>query len=279
VEKPVTATLQEADELAGMLDEYKGLAQVTFQYRFFPATMKARQLIEEGFLGPVTHFRASYLHSGSVDPQKAVNWKSTAAAGGGVIRDLGSHALDLLWWLIGPFGSAHCVSRIWAKQRPSLDSPGTMMKVDAEEAACILLRSDDEAFGCVDVSKIATGTEDELRFEIHGRWGAMRFNLMQPNCLEVYDGRLPDGELGGRRGWQRIDTVQKYPAPGGAFPSPKNTLGWIRGHVHALYSFLRCIAEGRPPHPSLREGLHIQRVLEAVLDSARCGRWMNLPRD
>jgi predicted dehydrogenase len=279
VEKPVTASLPEADELAGMLDGYKALAQVTFQYRFFPATLKARQLIEEGFLGEVTHFRASYLHSGSVDPRRAVNWKSTAGAGGGVVRDLGSHVLDLLWWLIGPFSGANCVSRIWAKQRPSQDVPGTMVEVDAEEAACVLLRSDDGAFGCVDVSKIATGTEDELRFEIHGRWGAMRFNLMDPNCLEVYDGRLPDGELGGRRGWQRIDTVQKYPAPGGAFPSPKNTLGWIRGHVHALYSFLRCIAEGRPPHPSLREGLHIQRVLEAVLESARCGRWVDLPRD
>ena len=278
VDKPVTASLQEADDLAKLLADYRATAQVALQYRFYPATLKARKLIDEGFLGAVTHFRAAYLHAGSVDPGKAVNWKSTAAAGGGVIRDLGSHILDLLGWLIGPFSRAFCVSRIWAPQRPSLDKPGTMMTVDVEDAACILLKSPDGTFGSVDVSKIATGAEDELRFEIHGRHGAMRFNLMQPNYLEVYDGRLADGDLGGQRGWQKIATVQRYAAPGGKFPGPKFSLGWIRGHVHSLYSFLAAAAESRPAHPSLAEGLHIQRVLEAVRDSADSQQWVALPQ-
>jgi len=278
VDKPVTADLDEADRLERLLGDYAGTAQVALQYRFFPATMRAKQLLEEGFLGPITHFRASYLHSGSVDPGKAVNWKSTAAAGGGVIRDLGPHILDLLWWLIGPFESVHCTSRIWAPERPSLDRPGETMKVDVEEAAAMLLRKSDGAFGTVDVSKIATGTEDELRFEIHGRHGAMRFNLMAPNYLEVYDGRLPDGDCGGRRGWQRIDCVQKYPAPGGKFPGTKLSLGWIRSHVHCLYSFLRSIADGSEASPSLADGLHLQRVLEAVRASAESGDWVALPQ-
>lgn len=277
VDKPVTASLKEADDLSALLAGYGATAQVALQYRFYPATLKARKLIEDGFLGPVTHFRAAYLHAGSVDPTKAVNWKSTAAAGGGVIRDLGSHILDLLWWLIGPFDRAFCVSRIWAAQRPSLDKPGTMMTVDVEDAACIVLQSADGAFGSVEASKIATGAEDELRFEIHGRHGAMRFNLMQPNYLEVYDARLADGDLGGQRGWQKIAAVQRYPAPGGKFPGPKFSLGWIRGHVHSLYSFLASIAEGKPAHPSLAEGLHIQRVLEAVRDSAARQEWVSLP--
>ena len=278
VDKPVTANLDEADRLEAMLAGYGGTAQVALQYRFFPATLRAHQLAVEGFLGPVTHFRASYLHSGSVDPGRAVNWKSTAAAGGGVIRDLGPHILDLLNWLIGPFESVQCTGRIWAPQRPSLDRPGEMMDVDVEEAAAMLLRKADGAFGMVDVSKIATGTEDELRFEIHGRHGAMRFNLMQPNVLEVYDGRLPDGEYGGRRGWQRIDCVQKYPAPGGKFPGTKLSIGWVRSHVHCLYSFLKSVADGTPARPSLADGLHLQRVLEAVRASAESRQWVELPQ-
>jgi len=277
VDKPVTASLPEADELEELLGGYRGKAQVALQCRFFPATMKARQLVEEGFLGPVTHFRAVYLHSGSVDPNTAVNWKSTAAAGGGAIRDLGVHILDLLWWLIGPFQSAHCVSRIWARQRPNLDKPGSMMSIDAEEAAVILLRAADGAFGSVDVSKLATGTEDELRFEIHARHGAMRFNVMQPNYLEVYDARPPDGDLGGR-GWQSIASVHRYPAPGGKFPGPKFTLDWFRSHVHSLYSLLKAIAADAAPSPSLAEGIHIQRVLEAVRESAAGQAWVELPQ-
>jgi len=278
VDKPVTASLEEADELDGLLAGYKGTAQVALQYRFFPATLRAKQLIDEGFLGPVTHFRGAYLHAGSVDPDKAVNWKSTAAAGGGVIRDLGSHILDLLGWLIGPFAAVHCVSRIWAAQRPSLDEPGKRMTIDVEDAAVMLLRSADGAIGSVEASKIATGTEDELRFEIHGRHGAMRFNLMQPNYLEVYDLRRADGDYGGDRGWQRIASVQRYPAPGGKFPGPKFSLGWIRSHVHSLYSFLAAIAEGTEARPSLKEGTHLQRVLEAVRDSADRRAWVDLPQ-
>ena len=278
VDKPVTASGAEADELEGLLPGYRGKAQVALQYRFFPATIRAKQLVAEGFLGPVTHFRAAYLHSGSVDPAKAVNWKSTAAAGGGVIRDLGSHVLDLLWWLIGPFRRVHCTGRIWAPRRPSADEPGTEIAIDAEEAAVMVLQADDGAFGTVDVSKIATGAEDELRFEIHGRFGAMRFNLMQPNYLEVYDARAADGDFGGQRGWQRLACVQKYPAPGGTFPNPKFALGWIRSHVHSLYALLRAIADDADPSPSLSEGVHGQRVCEAVRDAAEKQTWVDLPQ-
>jgi predicted dehydrogenase len=195
-----------------------------------------------------------------------------------VIRDLGSHLLDLLGWLIGPFSAASCTSRIWATQRPNKDRPGEMMTIDVEDVAAMLLRCPDGALGAVDVSKIATGTEDELRFEIHGRHAAMRFNLMQPNYLEVYDGRRPDGALGGEAGWQRIATVHKYAAPGGRFPGPKFALGWIRSHVHCLFAFLQSIAEGTEPHPSLAEGLHLQRVLEAVRESAESQTWVDLPQ-
>jgi len=278
VDKPVTGSLAEADRLEPLLKDYKGYAQVALQYRFFPATLKAKQLVDEGFCGPITHFRAAYLHSGSVDPHKPVNWKSTAAAGGGVIRDLGSHVLDLLNHLIGPFTSVNCVSRIWSAERPSLDEPGTMMKIDVEDAAVMLIRSADGAIGSVEVSKIATGTEDELRFEIHGRYGALRFNLMRPNYLEVYDARLPEDHLGGQRGWQRLDTVHRYPAPGGKFPGPKFSVGWLRGHVHSLYNLLDCIDKQTQPHPSLAEGLHLQRILEAVRLSAEKLTWVDLPQ-
>jgi predicted dehydrogenase len=213
-----------------------------------------------------------------VDPQRAVNWKSTGAAGGGVIRDLGSHVIDLLWWLIGPFESVSCTSRIWAPRRPSLDEPGKMMTVDVEEAAVLVLRAADGAFGAVDVSKIATGSEDELRFEIHGMHGAIRFNLTQPNCLEVYDGRVSEGDYGGRRGWQSIASVQKYAGAGGKFPGPRFAIGWLRGHVHCLYSFLQAVAGGAEAHPSLAEGLRLQRVLEAARAAAESGEWLDLPQ-
>jgi predicted dehydrogenase len=153
-----------------------------------------------------------------------------------------------------------------------------MIAIDVEDAAVMLLRREDGAIGAVEASKIATGAEDELRFEIHGRDGAIRFNLMQPNFLEIYDCRAKDGDLGGRRGWQQLACVNKYPPPGGKFPNPRFSIGWIRSHVHSLYAFLAAVAEGRAASPSLAEGICLQRVLEAVRQSAQTGRWIELPR-
>lgn len=151
-----------------------------------------------------------------------------------------------------------------------------MIDIDVEDAAAVLLRSADGAFGVIEASKIATGAEDELSFEIHGRYGALRFQLMQPNYLEYYDARLSDGEFGGQRGWQRLATVQRYPKPGGSFPGPKFALGWMRSHVHSLYCFLDAVANHQPASPCLAEGLHLQEMLEAIRDSARTGRWVKL---
>lgn len=275
-EKPLTGSLADAEAIAELLSSYTAKGQMVHQNRFFPATLKARELAEQGFLGPITHFRGAYLHGGSVDPDKAVNWKSTSAAGGGVIRDLGPHILDLLELLAGPIASVCATSRIWSPERPDPNEPGRKITIDVEDAAALLVRTADGAFGTVDVSKIATGTDDELRFEVHGRHGAMRFDLMQPNYLEVYDTRAADGELGGQAGWQRIASVHKYPAPGGRFPSPKASVGWLRSHVHCLYGFLRSIVDDTDPSPSLADGVRMQRVLEAAITSAKRNAWVDV---
>jgi hypothetical protein len=73
--------------------------------------------------------------------------------------------------------------------------------------------------------------------------------------------------------------MQKYLPPGGAFPGPKFTLGWIRGHIHCLYSFLQAVAAGKEAHPSLAEGIRIQRVLEMIRDAAERQAWVDLPQD
>jgi predicted dehydrogenase len=102
-DKPLVATAEEADDIEAALADYRGTAQMTFQYRFYAAAMRAKQLVASGALGRVLGFRAAYLHGGSSQPDAPLRWKLTAAAGGGVIADIGSHVLDLTDWLVGPF--------------------------------------------------------------------------------------------------------------------------------------------------------------------------------
>lgn len=275
-DKPLVATMDEARQVAAAMAGYRGIAQMTFQNRFFPATMRAKKLIDEGRLGEILQFRASYLHGGSADPQAPAKWRLTAAAGGGVIADLASHVLDLVDHLIGPLASVMADTHIAWPERPSPDNPSRQIPVDAEDCVMILARLRSGAPGTIEATKIASGMEDELRLEIHGTRGALRFNGMSPHYLEFHDASVSDRPLGGMRGWNRIAAGQRYPAPATGFPSVKSATGWLQSHVACLAHFLQAVAEGRPAVPGLEQGIRVQQMMEAVRSSAGQRRWVKI---
>ncbi len=275
-DKPLTATLEEAEDIRAALPHYRGTAQMTLQNRFFPATIRAKQLIEQGFLGDLLEFRACYLHSGSADPAAALKWKNTASAGGGVIADLASHVMDLIRHLLGDYDELLASTHIAYAERPDGIDPSRRVKVDAEDSVMLLVRMKQGGLGQIGATKIATGTEDELRFEIHGSKGALRFNGMDPHHLAIYDATVADKPHGGRRGWTVVDTGQRYAAPEGDFPGPKFAVGWMRAHAACLYNFLRAVAEGRHGDPGLDQGIIIQQLIEAARGSARTNAWVKV---
>jgi len=132
------------------------------------------------------------------------------------------------------------------------------------------------ALGAIEATKLATGSEDELRFEIHGANGALRFNGMDPHHLAAYDATAPDRPMGGRRGWTVIDCGQRFEEPASGFPGPKFAIGWIRGHLGCLAHFLQCVAEGKPGEPDLRQGIYVQRLMECCKQSARTSQWVQV---
>lgn len=272
-DKPLCLTAGEAYELAELAEKSGLTAQMAFQTRFLPAIIRARELIGEGAIGEVLCFRDEYMHSGSVDPDKTMGWKLTDE--GGVLRDLGSHAIDLMSWLVGPFDSVFAKSRVLYPERP--DKDGKMVPVTAEDHITMLMTLPNGATGVIEASKIAVGADDEHRFEIHGTRGALRFNLMQPNYLYYYDNTKPDADYGGNKGFTAIECVARYPAPGG-FPSFKNSIGWMRAHCHSLYSFVKNVYEGKPGDPALDAGAYCALVTDAALESAASGKIVTIER-
>ncbi len=265
-DKPLAATAAEAREIVSALEGSRSVTQMALQYRFFPVTMRARELIDEGRIGTPLSFRIQYLHSGSVDATKPIGWKQDRKmGGGGVLFDLGSHALDLAYFLLGEFADVQARTRILYPQRP--DRTGKWVDVDADDLAIVVATMRTGAVGTIEASKIATGANDEMRVELHGDRGALRFDLMEPIYLEFYDNTLPERPLGGMRGYTRIECCQRFDKPGGAFPSSKFSIGWIRAHVHSLYSFLACVDADRPASPSFRDGAYIQEVMERAYES------------
>ena len=272
LDKPVAVTGESALRIAEAAREANAITRVAFNNRYMPAMLRARQLIDEGRIGRVMHFEARYLHAGSVDPKKPIGWKQGMQAG--TLLDMGSHVLDLVTWLIGYPTRVTCRTRTLYPERPTPD--GGVERALADDHALMILEMPDGALGTVEASKIATGSNDDLILEIRGDRGALRWNLMDPNYLDFYDDTAPGSPIGGLKGFTRIETVGRYPAPGGAFLPPKNTVGWERGHLHCYFTFLDDVAHGRASDCTIADGARLQCLMDRLLESSAAGRWVEV---
>ena len=262
-EKPLVSSSAEAEEIQALLKDYTGISQMVLQYRFSPAVMRAKQLIDEGRLGTILEFRGHFLHAGSSRPETVIKpWKLS----GGVIADLGSHTLDVLRFLLGDFESLAATRRTAYPTRP--DGKGGTVSVPTEDNMMVLLRLKNGADGMVGSSKITTGAEDDLCFEINGSDGAIRFSGMDPHHLDFYDNTIPDRPYGGLKGWTKIDCGQRFEAPANGFPAAKSAIGWLRSHIHCCWNFVDHVARSEKSSPDLTDGIYLQRVLDSVVRAA-----------
>lgn len=269
VDKPLTTDAASALRILEAAKQSSGRIQLVMNNRFLPATLRAKQIAEEGRLGEIIGFHARYLHSGSIDPDKPIGWKQQAQ--GGVILDLASHALDLVTDLCGWPERVNCAVNSLYPSRPTKD--GGREENLSEDHAVMTLRLKNGALGVCEASKIATGTNDELIYEVYGTKGALRFFSLEPGWLEFFDNTVPEAPLGGNRGFTRIECMGRYPAPGGSFLPSKNAIGWDRGHIHCYYSFLDCVAHGKTPKCTVEDAVRLQFLMEAAARSAQSGQW------
>ena len=277
-EKPLAMNVAEAARMAAAVDATGVKAQMTFNFRFFPAVARARQLMAAGFVGRVFSFRGRYHRSSYISSEKPMSWRlQREITGGGALFDLGAHILDLLYSVLGEFAAVNGTLDTLIKQRPVAAGSAEMAPVAVDDIALLHARLADGALGTVEISRMGTGATNDLSFEIFGDKGAIRWDLSEPAWLEAYDARSSDSPLGGQRGFQRIEAVGRY--PGQRAPDWTMTPDFMRAHAECQYQFIRSIWDDRPPSPSFADGLHIQRVLDAAERSSENGGWATVKRD
>ena len=269
-EKPICLTSEEANEIAELARDRGILCNIVFNNRHIAPVMRAKEIIEAGDIGRVLSFSCEYLHNSALYTDKPAGWKQTKEiCGGGVLVDLGSHCIDLMYFLCGKIEYVSGMSQIAFPNRLGRD--GKPWQTDGDEAFYMLCETVGGAKGTISVSKIACGSNDDLNFSIYGEKGAISFSLMQPNFLRFYDGSTPTPTLGGYAGFRDIECVGRYPAPAAPFPAIKAPSSWIRGHVQSMYDFLSAVCDGKPSHPDFDDAAYVQSVIDAAYRSAELG--------
>lgn len=266
-EKPLTITADQANELDALAKEafekHGQVCGMVFNNRHFSAIRHAKELIDDGKLGKILSFDFKYLHNSCIDPERTAGWKQDKnICGAGTLFDLGAHIVDLCRYLCGDFSEVYATEQIAFPTHKTSD--GSVWETNADEAVYITATLACGAVGTLTASKISVGENDGLTFSIYGTDGAIRFDLMESDWLYFYDANAVGGGFGGLKGYTRIECVGRYPAPGGKFPSPKASNGWLRGHIGSMYSYLSAVSNKKEVSPSFEDGARVQEILEAA---------------
>jgi len=274
-EKPLAMDVTQGRRMVDAANQAGVKTQMNFNFRFYPAVMRARQLIDDGFLGRVFSFRGCFYRASYINPNKPLSWRlKKESAGSGALFDLGSHIIDLVYYLLGDFNSVLATLDTLIKERPVSAGSTQKGRVDVDDIALMQVRMANDALGTIEASRMGTGVVNDVRLEIFGEKGALRFNLDDPNWLEVFDVNDKSEPLGGLSGFKRIQTVGHY--AGQKAPDWSMPPGFVRTFAEGQYQFLKAISENLQTSPSLAEGLYIQSVMEAALTSSTRKSWVNV---
>ncbi|MGH2867813.1 MAG: Gfo/Idh/MocA family protein [Solirubrobacteraceae bacterium] len=259
-EKPLAVAADQAFEMWDAAERAGVIHMTAFNYRFFPAIRLARQMIEEGELGELYHYRSSFLDASAVDPAKGKTaWRfQREHAGSGALGDLGAHHIDTARYLVGEPTHVMGAARTFVEARGGV-------AVDVDDAFEAVVEFDNGAIGTIEASRVAAGYVNESRIQVDGSRGSIAFDVQNLN-------RLRFGEFG--KGFRDILVTERdHPFSPYWYP-PGHPLGWDDSFTHELDHFFRAIAgeHSVTPHgASFEDGYRVAEICDAILRSAASG--------
>ncbi|MDQ3068159.1 MAG: Gfo/Idh/MocA family oxidoreductase [Acidobacteriota bacterium] len=272
-EKPLANTVAEAARMLAAVTKAGVPHMICHNYRRAPAVLLAKQLIDEGKLGELRHFRGTYLQDWIADPKFPMVWRlDKTKAGSGALGDIGAHSIDLARFLAGEITEVSGHLQTFITDRPVAGKPGARGRVTVDDAAMSLVRFESGAIGTIEATRMALGRKNQNRFEINGSKGSLAFDVEKMNELEVY----LDSDSKPVRGFHRVlVTEPSHPFMKAWWP-PGHPIGYEHTFTHTIYDLLEAMADGRVPSPNFEDGLRNQKVMAAIEKASSSRRWVKV---
>jgi predicted dehydrogenase len=272
-EKPLGRNAAEAEQMVDAVEKAQVANMVWYNYRRVPAVALAKQLIDEGRLGRIFHYRAKFLQDWTISkdlPQGgAALWRlDVNVAGSGVTGDLLAHCIDTALWLNGSIDTVTAMTETFIKERQH-NLTGKVEKVGIDDASAFLARFANGSLATFEATRYARGHKALYTFEINGEHASIFWDLHDLHRLQYFDHR-DEGRL---RGWRSLHITD------GDHPYMKHwwvpglQIGYEHTFIHQAADFLESLSTGKPSAPSFRDALATDYVTDAVLRSAANRQW------
>jgi predicted dehydrogenase len=272
-EKPLGRNAVESEAMVDAVENANVANMVWYNYRRVPAVTMAKQLVDEGRLGRVFHYRAKFLQDWTINadlPQGgAALWRlDVDVAGSGVTGDLLAHCIDTAMWLNGPITEVSATTETFVKERMHTLT-GKVEKVGIDDASLFIARFANGSLATFEATRYARGHKALYTLEMNGENASLAWDLHDLHRLQYFD-YADEGKM---RGWKSIHVSD------GDQPYMKNwwvpglQIGYEHSFVHQVADFVQGIEKGTATATSFREALQTEYVTDAVLKSARERNW------
>lgn len=274
-DKPLTATLEDAEALVKAVEKSGALFVLTHNYTGYPMIRQARQMVSDGLLGSIRLVQAEYpqdwLSTKLEDTgQKQAGWRTDPKRSGlgGCIGDIGTHAYNLGCFVSGLKLQSLCAD---------LDSFVDGRQLD--DNAHVMMRYEGGAKGLIWSSQVAPGNENALRLRVYGTEGGLEWSQEDPNYLWHTKLGEPKQLLtrGGSGAGDAANAVSRVP--------PGHPEGYLEGFAN-LYSdaaaAIIALRAGEQPGddflvPTVQDGLAGVSFVTAAVESSNQGsRWIDV---
>ena len=272
-EKPLALNGEQAKTMVDAVEKAGVANLVSFNYRRVPAVTLAKQLIDEGRLGRIFHYRANFLQDWTIStdvPQGGMaTWRlDVKAAGSGVTGDLLAHCADTAMWHNGPIDTVCAMTETFVKERKHVET-GKMEKVGIDDACTFMCRFDNGSLGNFESTRYARGHKALYTFEINGEKASIAWDLHDLHRLSYFD--HADESI--VRGWRSVHVTDGDMPYMDKWWVPGLQIGYEHTFVHQIAVFLEGLAKGAPASPTFKEALATQYLCDAVLKSAANQTW------
>ncbi|HLK59876.1 MAG TPA: Gfo/Idh/MocA family oxidoreductase [Chthonomonadaceae bacterium] len=280
-EKPLAISVADAKASADLAKQTGLVNGICHNYRKAPAIALAKQLVAEGRLGQIRHFRGTYLQDWIIDPSVPLVWRlDKKIAGSGSHGDLNAHLIDTARFVMGTeFAEVSGMAETFIKKRPLLadtegglsgfKASGEMGDVTVDDVTAFLARFENGATGTFEATRLAPGRKNYNRWELNGEKGSIAFNLERMNEIEIY---LTDDPQG-LQGFHTIQATESFMPYMEAYWPVAHIIGYEHTFVNMMRDLFVAIAKGEQFTPDFQDGLKNQAVLEAVEKSAASRQW------
>ncbi len=268
-DKPLTATLQEAQSLVAVAEASGALFVLTHNYTGYPLMRHAKAMVAAGSLGDIRIVQVEYaqdwLTEASDAENKQAEWRTDPARSGvgGSTGDIGTHAYNLACFVSGLTLDSLAAD---------LQSFVSGRRVD--DNGHVLLRFKGGARGMLWCSQVAPGNENRLTLRIYGDKGGLSWSQENPNVMEYTLFGKPTQILTRNGASGAADGVR---IPGG------HPEGYLEGFANIYVAAADAIEAARTSaksdaiYPTVQDGLAGVVFVDAcVRSSAKDAAWVSV---